>query len=179
LRILAHRELVELAGFEPAQWVEEFGVSLPTAERLVAAFTLARHLRRSRRKPRASMRSARRVFEEVDPRLRGKEQETFLVLLLDARHSLKRVVTVTEGTLTSSLVHPREVFRPAIREAAAAVIVVHNHPSGDAEPSREDYDVTRRLARAGKLLGIPLVDHVVVGDGTFVSIRSRMDLDAE
>jgi DNA repair protein RadC len=78
------------------------------------------------------------------------------------------------GTLTTSLVHPREVFRSAVREAAAALIAVHNHPSGDPEPSAEDLEVTRRLIEAGRLLGIPLLDHVVVGDGAWVSLRERM-----
>ena len=76
----------------------------------------------------------------------------------------------------SILVHPREVFRPAVRSGAAAVVVAHNHPSGDPEPSAEDLEVTRRLAETGRLLGIPLLDHVVVGEGAWVSLRERVDL---
>jgi DNA repair protein RadC len=119
------------------------------------------------------MRSARRVFEEVAPRLRGIERETFLALLLDGKHRLRRVVRISEGTLTTSLVHPREVFRAAVREAAAALVVAHNHPSGDPEPSREDVEVTHRLRDAGTLLGIPLLDHVIAGAGSYVSLRER------
>ena len=85
-----------------------------------------------------------------------------MVLLLDTRHRLIREVEVSRGSLNQSLVHPREVFAPALREAAAAILVVHNHPSGDPSPSREDHEVTRRLAKAGELLGIPLLDHVVI-----------------
>ena len=99
----------------------------------------------------------------------------FHALLLDGKHRLRRMERVSEGTLTSSLVHPREFFRPAVREPAAAVIAVHNHPSGDPEPSAEDLEVTRRLVRAGELLGIPLLDHIVVGAAGWVSIRGRID----
>jgi DNA repair protein RadC len=123
------------------------------------------------------MRSPRRVHELVAVELRGLERERFLVLLLDGKHRLKRREVVSEGTLTTSLVHPREVFRPAVRESAAAVVVVHNHPSGDPEPSLEDVEVTRRLIEAGRLLGIPLLDHVVVGDGRFASLRERMSFE--
>jgi DNA repair protein RadC len=100
------------------------------------------------------------------------------VLLLDGKHRLVRRQRVSEGTLTSSLVHPREVFGPAVREAAAAVIVAHNHPSGDPEPSGEDLAVTRRLIEAGRILGVPVLDHVVIGDGAFVSIRDRISFEA-
>jgi DNA repair protein RadC len=100
------------------------------------------------------------------------------VLLLDGKHRLKRCEAVSEGTLTTSLVHPREVFRAAVRESAAAVVVVHNHPSGDPEPSLEDLEVTRRLIDVGRLVGVPVLDHVVVGDGRFVSLRERMGFDA-
>jgi DNA repair protein RadC len=84
---------------------------------------------------------------------------------------------VSQGTLTSSLVHPREVFGPAVREEPRALIVAHNHPSGDPEPSEEDLAVTRRLVEAGKILGVPLLDHVVIGDRSFVSIRERIRFD--
>ena len=100
----------------------------------------------------------------VAPLVWNLRQEKFWVLLLDNKHRLLRdPLPVTAGTLTASLVHPREVFSPAVRDSAAAVVAVHNHPSGDPSPSREDLAVTRRLAEAGNLLGIPLLDHVIVG----------------
>jgi len=174
--LLSRRGLLELSRSGTAELVAEFGLSPLAAARLVAAFALGRRLQRLRRPARPSMRSALRVFEEVGPRLRGLEQETFLALLLDGKHRLLRTVRVSEGTLTTSLVHPREVFRTAVRESAAAVIAVHNHPSGDPEPSQEDAEVTRRLREAGVLLGIPLLDHVIVGEGTYVSMRERTGL---
>ena len=97
--------------------------------------------------------------------------EVFRVLLLDARHRLIRKVTVSKGTISASIVHPREVFRPAIVASAAAMIVVHNHPSGDPEPSRDDVELTKRLVRAGELLGIPVLDHLVVVRSGFLSLK--------
>jgi DNA repair protein RadC len=81
---------------------------------------------------------------------------------------------VSQGTLTASLVHPREVFRPALRESAAAVVLVHNHPSGDPTPSREDIEITERLMRAGELLGVPVLDHVVVAERGYRSLRDDL-----
>ena len=101
-----------------------------------------------------------------------------MVLLLDGRHRVLGEEIVSLGTLTASLVHPREVFRPAIRASAAALILVHNHPSGDPEPSPEDRTVTERLASAGDLLGVPVLDHVVVAERGFRSLRDDGTLGA-
>jgi len=154
------------------------GLSASGAARLAAAFALGRRVQASTRPARPSLRSAERVHELLSPDLRGLSQETFHVLLLDGKHRLLRLQRVSEGTLTSSLVHPREVFGPAVREAAAAVIVAHNHPSGDPEPSAEDLAVTRRLIEAGRILGMPVLDHVVIGDAAYVSIRDRISFEA-
>jgi len=107
----------------------------------------------------------------LERELGGLDREHFLGIYLDARHRIQAVRTVSVGTLNASLVHPREVFRTAVALQAAAVIVAHNHPSGCARPSRDDLDLTSRLARCGDLLGIDLLDHLVVGDGELVSIR--------
>lgn len=97
--------------------------------------------------------------------LREEAVEVFGVLLLDGRHRVTGWAEVSRGTLTSSLVHPREVFGPALRMGAAAVIVAHNHPSGDPSPSLEDRAITDRLKQAGTLLGVPLLDHIIIGAG--------------
>ncbi len=151
-----------------------FGIPPAGAVRLACAFELGRRAGSAERPSAPACHSAEAVHAVVAEELAGRERERFLVLLLDGKHRLQRVEQVSEGTLTTSLVHPREVFRAAIREAAAAVIAVHNHPSGDPEPSAEDLEVTRRLRRAGCLLGIPLLDHVVVGGGRYVSLRERL-----
>lgn len=101
------------------------------------------------------------------------DQEQFVVACLDTKHRVQCVVRVTVGTLDASLVHPREVFKPAIIEGSSAVILSHNHPSGNTTPSREDINVTDQLTEAGKLLGISVLDHIIHGDGTneVLSIR--------
>ncbi|MEZ5978150.1 MAG: JAB domain-containing protein [Planctomycetota bacterium] len=143
------------------------------AARLVAAFELGRRGERARRRLSglAPIDGPLRALEWFAPHFRGERQECFAALLLDGRHRVLRLAALTRGTLTTSLVHPREVFGPAVREGAAAVLVAHNHPSGDPEPSPEDLAVTERLGRAGRLLGIPLVDHLVVAGPTFRSLR--------
>lgn len=172
--LLTGRDLVELSRFEAGELVVEFGLRPGSARRIQAAFSLARALALARRPARPSLRSPRAVFELLRPRTRGLEQETFWALVLDGKQRLRRIVPISAGTLTASLVHPREVFRAAIREAAAALIVAHNHPSGDPEPSAEDLAVTERLRQAGEVLGIPLQDHVILGDESFVSLRERL-----
>jgi DNA repair protein RadC len=172
--VLQRVELHRLARATPAELLRGHGLSGRDAVRVAAAFELGRRAAEREREPAPACGSAGEVFRLVEPRLAGLERERFLVLLLDGKHRLRRMEVVSEGTLTTSLVHPREVFRSAVREAAAAVIAVHNHPSGDPEPSPEDLEVTRRLRRAGRLLGVPLLDHVVIGAGRFVSLRERL-----
>ena len=99
--------------------------------------------------------------------------EEFRVLLLNARHEFMRKVTVSRGSLNASIVHPREVFRPAILASAASLILVHNHPSGDPEPSEEDLAITKRLVEVGELHGIAVLDHVILAKHGCVSLRSR------
>ncbi len=107
------------------------------------------------------------------PRLRYSEKEKFAVILLNTKNQIITSEIVSEGTLTASVVHPREVFYPAILRHAAAVVVAHNHPSGDPSPSAEDEDVTAMLDKAGSALGIPLLDHLIIGDGTYYSFREH------
>jgi DNA repair protein RadC len=105
--------------------------------------------------------------------LRFEKKEHFIAILLDAKNAILRVATIHIGTLTSSLVGPREVFREAIREGASAIIVAHNHPSGNPEPSPEDLEVTRQLVQIGRLLDIPVLDHVIIGERRSVSLQAR------
>lgn len=117
-----------------------------------------------------------RVAVLLRPLLRDRAQEVFVSLLLDGRHRLFGYAEVSCGTITSTVVHPREVYGPAVRQGAAALICAHNHPSGDPEPSQEDLEITRRLIESGRILGIPVLDHLVIGGGDrFVSLRGRLD----
>jgi DNA repair protein RadC len=107
------------------------------------------------------------------PSLREEKREHFVALLLDTKNGVLRTKTVSIGDLSSSIVTPREVFKEAIRHSAASLIVAHNHPSGDPTPSPDDAAVTRRLQEAGELLGIELLDHIVLGDQRFVSLKEK------
>ena len=113
------------------------------------------------------------VFDRYYPLLRDLRRELFKVILLDAKHAVIREKTISEGSLTSSLVHPREVFNEAVRESAAAVICLHNHPSGDPKPSKEDRALTARLQEAGDILGVQVLDHLIIGDGRYVSFADE------
>lgn len=146
------------------------GVGASRAAALIAAFELSR---RARDAGKPVLDSPARVHEQIPAEVKGGRKEHLLAFYLDARSRLLHLETVSIGTLSASLVHPREVFAPAIVHAAAAVIVVHNHPSGDCSPSNEDKDATRRLARSGELLGIPLLDHLIVAPSRFFSFKDH------
>jgi DNA repair protein RadC len=108
------------------------------------------------------------------PQMRGLDKEHFWALALNTKNRLVRTIEVSVGSLNASIVHPRELFREAVRASAASVIVVHNHPSGDPQPSGADIQLTRRLVRAGDVLGVEVLDHVIVGDGGLhVSMRDH------
>ena len=119
------------------------------------------------------VRDAAAVYGHFRGRLPQLDREVFYVLLLDGKNRVQAEVRVSEGSLTAALVHPREVFAPAIRDAAAALILVHNHPSGDPTPSAEDCAITQRLRQVGELVGIRVLDHVVVGRGRYTSMAEE------
>jgi len=156
------RELMQIRGIGPAR-----------ACALAAALELSRRLESTVLERGEPITCAAEVHRRLRPRLMHRDHEVFLVLALDARHRVIGVRQVAQGSATSVEVHPREVFGPLVREAAAAVIVAHNHPSGDPEPSEHDRQLTDRLRRAGELLGIPLLDHVVIGAAGYVSLAER------
>ena len=145
------------------------GEGIARAVTVHAALELGRRLASETRDDGAPVRSPRDVARLFAPRLEDLPVEEFHVAILDAQHRLERDITITRGLLTSSLVHPREVFREAIAERAAAVILVHNHPSGDPTPSADDRIVTEQLVAAGKVLDIPVHDHIIIGRGRYVS----------
>jgi DNA repair protein RadC len=145
------------------------GIGPVRAVTIHAALELGRRLAAEARDDGAPLRSPREVYAAFAPRLEDLPVEEFHVAVLDSQHRLERDVAVTRGILNSSLVHPREVFREAIAERAAAIILVHNHPSGDPTPSADDRLVTEQLVAAGRLLDIPVHDHVIVGRGRYLS----------
>src|SRR5919199_1453369 len=168
----AHGSLRRLAMQPTASLTGTPGVGMARAVIIHAALELGRRMAAESREDGAPVRSPRDVVAVYAPRLEDLPVEEFHVAVLDAQHRLERDVTVTRGILNSSLVHPREVFREAIAERAAAIILVHNHPSGDPTPSADDRLVTEQLVAAGRLLDIPVHDHVIVGRGRYTSFAA-------
>ncbi|PWT91504.1 MAG: hypothetical protein C5B54_05190 [Acidobacteria bacterium] len=162
LALLSAIELQDVHGVGPAK-----------AAGLKAAFELSRrHVQRNEnRQPQFSQ--SQTVYQYFEPKLRGRVQEEFWVVALDTKNRLIVAQSITKGTLSGSLVHPREVFGFAIKNSAASIIILHNHPSGDPQPSLEDRKVTTQIAQAGKLMGIELLDHVIIGQSCYFSFRDQ------
>lgn len=155
------------------------GVGEAKAAQLKAAIELGKRALAGPLSTGTRITSSRDLFRHYHPSLRDLRHEIFKVILLDAKHAILRDATVSKGSLTLSIVHPREVFSLAVKESAAAVIFLHNHPSGDPAPSQEDRALTARLVSAGELLGIRVLDHLIVGDGRYVSFADQGWLTAQ
>jgi len=149
------------------------GVGPARASQLKASLELSRRYLRTSDHSHPRLNHSIAVFEHFQNQFHGKQQEEFWVVALDAKNKLVDSSQVSRGTLMGSLVHPREVFQLAIRSAAAGIIVLHNHPSGEPEPSAEDRKVTQQMSESGKLLGIPLLDHIIIGDGRYFSFSEQ------
>ena len=169
LLALADGSLCRLGARPSAEVAQQPGVGRAKAARVSAAFELGRRMVAEAEPPPVRIRGPQDVHRLYLPRLRDLPVEEFHVLALGSQSQVIRDLMITRGILNSSLVHPREVFRAAIAEAAAGIIVVHNHPSGDPTPSADDREVTRQLVDAGRVLDLPVYDHVVVGGERYVS----------
>lgn len=149
------------------------GVGGAKAAVLIAAIELGRRLAQRAAKRRWLIRSAEDVAAYMMPRLRDEMREHFVAVLLNVKNRVLAAPVISVGSLNASIVHPRELFREAVRASAAGVILVHNHPSGDPSPSREDLAVTRSMIAAGELMQIPVLDHVILGDDTYRSLKEE------
>ncbi|HMZ52347.1 MAG TPA: DNA repair protein RadC, partial [Candidatus Sumerlaeota bacterium] len=168
---LAHMSIGELTRME--------GLGPVKAVTIQAALELARRLGASQPQPEEPpVTGSRDVFERLKPYFLNRRKEQFVVLLLNAKRRITRQIVVTEGILNQSLVHPREAFQEAIKDSASAVIFVHNHPSGDSRPSRDDMAITHRLTQTGAIIGIPVLDHVIMGGDNYYSFADSGTLDA-
>lgn len=165
LRNIADMSLEELQSFE--------GVGLAKACQIKAAVELGRRIAQSRIIDKGRVTAIGDVLDMFMEEMRYEKKELFKALLLDSKGGILSKETISVGDLSSSIVHPRETFKSAVRRSAASVLFVHNHPSGDPTPSKEDIVVTRRLVEAGDILGITVLDHVVIGDGTYVSLKEK------
>ena len=148
------------------------GIGLAKASQIKAAFELARRKDETSEK-KVTIKSSSDVEKVVKSQLKGKKKEYFLVLSLDSRNNLINMSNVSVGTLNASLVHPREVFKEAIQSLAASIILVHNHPSGEAEPSEGDLQITKRLVEAGKIMSIEILDHIIIAGDNAFSFKSK------
>ncbi|MEZ4601279.1 MAG: DNA repair protein RadC [Syntrophotaleaceae bacterium] len=174
-RLLLHRfgSLRTLSAASASELQKVKGVGQAKAAELQAVFEIARRFSEERLRPGDRYTSPEEVFRHFLPRLRDYKREVFLALLLDSKNRLLREVCISEGSLTASIVHPREVFAAVVRDSAAAVLLVHNHPSGDPTPSREDREISIRLKEAGELMGVRVLDHIIIGDEGYVSLADR------
>ena len=155
-------ELCQIKGIGPAK-----------ATTIKAALELGKRLSGEPTQRHLKVTSPQDLVNYFQPRLQHLRKEVFKAVLLNTKHQMLKDVTVSEGSLSASLVHPREAFLPAIKESAAAVIFLHNHPSGDPTPSTEDKELTLRLAEVGQLVGISVLDHIIIGSGSpgYISFR--------
>ena len=166
-------DLRKLSGASIGEICRTKGLGLAKAASVKAALALAGRFEEDRIRSRDRFTCSEQVFNHYHYAFRDRKKEHFLALLLDGKNRVIREVQVSEGSLNQSIVHPREVFSPAVRESAAAIILVHNHPTGDPTPSREDIEITRRLRDAGDMMGIRVLDHIIVGDGRYHSFSDR------
>lgn len=149
------------------------GIGTAKAVMIVATFELARRLKEKEIKNDEPIRSPDDVKERFGPKIRDMKQEVFMVITLSSSNKVIQDRIITKGLLNSSLTHPREVFREAILENAASVILLHNHPSGNLEPSREDISITKQIVEAGKIIGISVHDHIIIAGDGFTSMMER------
>ncbi len=161
-----------IAGASVEELAQVKGIGVAKASQIKAAFELANRLEgypESGDSP--LVKTPDDVTGLVQGRLKGKKKEYFLALLLDTRNKLIRMAEISIGSLDSSIVHPREVFKEAVSASAASVIFVHNHPSGDTEASEDDIKLTKRLAEAGEIMGIDVLDHIIIGGKKYLSLK--------
>jgi DNA repair protein RadC len=168
-----YESLQKLFSRSPSELMKVKGIGSAKAATLSAAFELARRVQSQRENPRASFKRSADVANHYLPLMRDLRKEVFKILLLNRANRLIRDVTISEGTLEASIVHPRDVFREAILEPASGIILIHNHPSGNPSPSEEDLRITKQLVEAGRLLGIKVYDHIILAGESYRSFADE------
>lgn len=159
------------ASFEELSKVK--GIGLAKASQIKGAVEMARRIAKHTTDMKAIIRCPEDIFRLLKDEMRFLDREYFRIVLLNTKNQVISIEDVSIGSLNSSIVHPREVFKLPIKRSAATIILVHNHPSGDPTPSREDVAITKRLIEGGKILGIDILDHIVIGNQRFVSIKEQ------
>lgn len=164
--------LADLIDVTEQELLEIEGIGKARARQIIATFKLSHII--STPVPSVTMiRSPSDVYELLEPEFRHLKQEQFICVFLNTKNGVIGKEIISIGSLNASIVHPREVFRPAIKRSSASIICAHNHPSGVPDPSPEDIEMTKRLVESGHILGIDVLDHIVVGNYTFVSLKER------
>ncbi|MBN2602649.1 MAG: DNA repair protein RadC [Candidatus Thermoplasmatota archaeon] len=172
-RVLKSHNFNKLSNLTFHELEDEFKNQVP-AMKMVAMFEIFRRSSRQIKKGyKFSIQTAQDVYSYFTDELEDKNKEFFYALLLDTKNKIIGEELISIGTLNSSLIHPREVFNPAIKASSNSIILVHNHPSGDANPSKEDIEITKKLGDAGSLLGINVTDHIIVGKNCFTSFKEK------
>jgi len=172
-QILSKYNIKQLSLTNVSTLTQVHGVGKAKAAQIAAVFELARRLETFVEEPKRKICSPKDVYVLMYPKMREQKKEKFITLCLDTKNQVLKEEVVSIGSLNASIVHPREVFKSALMESSASVIIVHNHPSGDPSPSREDIMVTEKLVEGGKLLGIDVLDHIIIGDGRYVSLKDE------
>lgn len=165
LHALKHATLEELTKIK--------GVGEVKAVQLLATIELSNRLAKKEHDSRYTIRSPEDAAKLLMPEMSSLQQEHFVTLFLNTKNQVMHKQTIFIGSLNASIVHPREIFREAVKRSSACIICAHNHPSGSTAPSSEDIDVTARLKEAGEIIGIELVDHLIIGDQSFLSLKER------
>lgn len=165
LKNIAHPDAELLLGFH--------GISHAKAAQLMAAVELGKRVSRLDFDDRFKVTSPQDIANYLMEDMRYLKKEHFKIIILDTKNKILDVCTISIGSLNSSIVHPREVFHEAVKKSAASILLVHNHPSGETQPSREDINITKRLMEAGELMGIKVLDHIIIGDGVYLSFKEE------
>jgi DNA repair protein RadC len=170
-RLLSMYNLKQLSQTNIARLTEIHGIKDSKAAQIAACFEIARRLEAFSEDSKPKINSPEDVYRRIYPKMREQKKEMFIELCLDTKNQIIKEDTISVGSLNANVVHPREVFKIALAESAAHIIVAHNHPSGDPTPSREDIEITKKLAETGKIIGIDVLDHVIIGDGRHFSMK--------
>ena len=173
----AYNSLRTLSIQEGRTLTQVSGIGKAKASQLIAAFEIGRRIESQQEERRVQVRSPEDVAAMYGPLMRDLPREVFKIVLLNTANVVMSDYTISEGGLAASIVEPRAVFQKAILENAASVICLHNHPSGNPEPSREDIRITRQLAEGGKILGIPVHDHLIIAGRSYTSLAERGLID--
>jgi len=174
-KILRENEkgLLNLVNATPESLNKYHGISNAKAATLLAAVELGKRISTTKAEETFKITSPQDVSALVMEDMRYYKKEYFKIILLDTKNKVIDIITISIGSLNSSIVHPREVFLEAVKKSSASIVLLHNHPSGEVEPSREDINITQRLIKAGEIMGIKVLDHIIIGDGKYLSFKEE------